>query len=213
VNVGGLLEEEPMVEYGTQMIRRKITIRSMERSELSEDSIEGLVAQLRVVSWGGPENHCTPVCWDFAFTNPMIEILQSGRGAQGILLAHMKDQSIQDQIVMLLGGMGDEESIWPIIETLTDGSEATIDRQAKRLNLIGNLALTNLTVSEVIWRWSGCGLSEALHKSLRFIPNPDEDTQAPKAHPYGMRPVERHRATLQLQLRIVSVFIMLFFCQ
>jgi hypothetical protein len=56
----------------------------------------------------------------------------------------------------------------------------------------------------VIWRCSGCGLSEALHKSLRFIPNPDEDTQAPKAHPYGVRPVERHRATLQLQLRIVS---------
>jgi len=155
VNVDGLLEEEPMVAYGTQMIRRKITIRSMERSELSEESIEGLVAQLRVVSWRGPENHCTPVCWDFAFTDPMIEILQSGRGAQGILLAHMKDQSIQDQIVMLLGGMGDEESIWPIIETLTDGSEVTIDRQAKRLNLIGNLALTNLTVSEVIWHHGG----------------------------------------------------------
>ena len=28
---------------------------------------------------------------------------------------------------------------------------------------------------------AGCGLSEALHKSLRFIANLDEDTQAPEA--------------------------------
>jgi hypothetical protein len=155
VKVSGLLEEESIVEYGTQMIRRKIAVRSMERSELSEEAIEGLVAQLKVVPWRGPENHCTPMCWDFALTDPMIEILQSGRGAQGILLARLNNQSIQDQIVMLLGGLGDEKSIWPIIETLRDGSEATIDPQAKRLNLIGNLALTNLTVSEVIWHHGG----------------------------------------------------------
>jgi len=37
-------------------------------------------------------------------------------------------------------------------------------------------------VSGVIWRSSECGLCEALHKSLRFIPNPDEDTQASNAH-------------------------------
>ncbi|HWZ81976.1 MAG TPA: hypothetical protein VNW47_05100 [Terriglobales bacterium] len=155
VNVSGLLEEEPIVEYGTRVIRRKITVRSMESSELREEAIEGLVAQLKIVPWRGPENHCTPKCWDFAFTDPMLEILQSGRAAQGILLAHLNNQSIQDQIVMLLGGLGDEESIWPIIELLIDGSEPTIGPQAKRLNLIGNLALTNLTVSEVIWHHVG----------------------------------------------------------
>src|SRR4029077_1442402 len=67
----------------------------------------------------------------------------------------ISDPGIQDQVVMLLGGVGDEHAIWPIIETLTDGDDATLDARSKRLDLIGNLALTNLTVSEVIWHHGG----------------------------------------------------------
>jgi hypothetical protein len=85
----------------------------------------------------------------------MIQILQASSGAQGVLLEHINDQGIQDQVIMLLGGVGDERAIWPIIESLTDGSEATLDATSKRSNLIGNLALTNLTVSEVIWHHGG----------------------------------------------------------
>ena len=155
VSVSGLLEEERIVEYGMPMIRRKITVRSMESSELDKDAIEGLVAELRAVPWRGPENYCHPMCWDFAFTDPMIRILQAGRGAQGVLLDHLNDRAIQDQVVMLLGGIGDETTIWPIIETLTDGDEARLDERSNRLNLVGNLALTNLTVSEVIWHHGG----------------------------------------------------------
>ena len=155
VSITGLLDEEPIVEYGTQMIRRKIELRSIESSELSRDAIEVLVNQLKVVPWRGPENYCSPMCWDFAFTDPMVQILQAGRGAQEILLAHMGDQAIQDQVAALLGGVGDEKSIRPIIETLTDGDESTFDVRSKHLNLIGNLALTNLTVSEVIWHHGG----------------------------------------------------------
>jgi hypothetical protein len=160
VSVRGLLEEEQIVEYGAQMIRRKITVRSIESSELDKQAIERLVAQLKVVPWRGPANTCSPMCWDFAFTNPMIEILHAGRGAQTVLLDHLSDQAIQEQVVMLLGGVGDDTTIWPIIETLTDGDEAGLDERSKRLNLIGNLALTNLTVSEVIWHHGG-GLTVA----------------------------------------------------
>jgi hypothetical protein len=155
VNISGLLEEESFVEFGTQMIRRKIALRSIESGELPQDAIESLVNQLKVVPWRGPENYCSPLCWNFAFTDPMIQILQAGRGAQEVLLGHLSDQAIQDQVVMLLGGVGDENVIWPIIETLTDGNEAALDARSKRLNLIGNLALTNLTVSEVIWHHGG----------------------------------------------------------
>ena len=158
VNVHGLLQEEPVVEYGTQMVRRKITVQSIETSQLSEQAIEELVGQLKVVPWRGPENHCSPMCWDFAFTDPMVQILQAGPGEQDVLLRHIADRTIQDQIVMLLGGIGNENAIWPIIEALTDGNETTIDARSKRLNLVGNLALTNLTVSEVIWHHGG-GLS------------------------------------------------------
>jgi len=155
VSVSGLLEEEQIVEYGVPMIRRRITVRSMESSELDKEVIEGLVAQLRVLPWRGPENHCSPMCWDFAFTDPMIQILQAGRGAQVVLLDHLSDPAIQDQVVMLLGGVGDETAIWPIINTLTDGDHTRLDERSKHLNLVGNLALTNLTVSEVVWHHGG----------------------------------------------------------
>jgi hypothetical protein len=155
VNVSGVLEEEPVDEYGMKMIRRRITVQSIEGSELSEPAVEELVRQLKVVPWRGPENHCSPMCWNFAFTDPMVEILQAGRSAQDVLLRHLSDQSIQDQVVMLLGGIGDEKAIWPIIETLTDGNDATSDPRSKRLNLVGDLALTNLTVGEVIWHHGG----------------------------------------------------------
>ena len=155
VSVSGLLTEEPVVVYGTQEIRRKIAVRSIESSELSKDGIGALVSHLRVVPWRGPENHCSPMCWDFAFTDPMIQILQAGSGAQGVLLDHISDHDIQDQVVMLLGGIGNEKAISPIVETLTDVNETTLDARSKRLNLIGNLALTNLTVSEVIWHYGG----------------------------------------------------------
>jgi hypothetical protein len=143
VSVSGLLEEESFVECGMEMIRRKIVVHSIESNELSQDAIEALVSQLKVVPWRGPENYCTPLCWNFAFTDPMIQILQAGIGAQEILFDHMSDQGIQDQVVMLLGGIGDERAIWPIIATLADGSAATLDTKSKRLNLIGNVALTN----------------------------------------------------------------------
>ena len=155
VNLSGILQEEPVVEYGMHMIRRRITVHSIDSSELSEQAIEQLVNQLRIVPWRGPGNFCIPMCWDFAFTDPMVEILQAGRGAQDILLRYMSDEAIQDQIVMLLGGIGDENAISPIIETLTDGDDETSDPRSRRLNLVGNLALTNLTVSEVIWHHGG----------------------------------------------------------
>lgn len=155
VSIRGLLEEEQVVKYGVQTTRRKIAVRSVESSELTKDAIEALVDQLKVVPWRGPKNYCSPMCWDFAFTDPMIQILQAGSGAEEVLLDHMRDRDIQDQVVMLLGGVGDEKAISPIIETLTDGHVSTLDERSKRLNLVGNLALTNLTVSEVIWHHGG----------------------------------------------------------
>jgi hypothetical protein len=155
VSVSGVLEEQLVVEYGMHMIRRELTVRTMESSELSEQAIEEQVGQLKVVPWRGPENHCSPMCWDFAFTDPMVKILQAGRTAQDVLLRHVGDHTIQDQVLILLGGIGDENAIWPIIESLTDGDSESKDPTSERLNLIGNLALTNLTVGDVIWHHGG----------------------------------------------------------
>jgi hypothetical protein len=154
--VVGSLEEEPSVRYGVHVIQRKLFVSSIEVDELSENEIETLVSELKVVPWRGPENYLSPACWDFAFTDPMKKILQAGhRGAQDVLLRHIGDYDVQDQIVMLLGGVGDESAIGPIIETMADSSGPMPAAQAKRLKLAANLALTNLTLSDVIWSQSG----------------------------------------------------------
>ncbi len=157
VKVSGLLQEERLVYYGESVVRRSLFVSSMESSELSENEIEMLVGELKMNPWQGPMNMTVPTHWFFSFTPPMLKLLQAGRGAQQILLRHIDNQDIQDQIVILLGGVGDEEAIPPIIELMSDGGTA-LDTKAKRLNLVGNLALTNLTVSEVVWHHGG-GLS------------------------------------------------------
>jgi len=155
VTVTGTLKEEPVVEYGTKMVSRRISVRSIKRSEVPRSEIETLLGQLNVVPWRGVKNRCRPPCWDYALTDPMAKILQAGRSSQEVLLLHLSDPKIQDQIVLLLGGVGDERSIEPIIATMADAEQAKVEPEARRRNLIANLALTNLTVSEVIWHHGG----------------------------------------------------------
>jgi hypothetical protein len=158
VTIAGVLEQEPVERNGWQMIRRKIAVRSIESSELSEQAVDELVGRLKFFPWRGePGQQCNRGCWnDFAFTDAMVEILQAGRMAQGALLRHLDDPSIQDQIVMLLGGVGDENVVEPIIEMLADGDDSELDERSRRLNLVGDVALMNLTVDEVLGWGSPC---------------------------------------------------------
>jgi len=155
VKVTGALEQEPVESYGTHLIRRKITVRSIDTAEMQTSEIERFVQQLNVVPWRGPQNYGSPLCWDFAFTDPMVNILQAGRSAQDVLLRHISDANIRDQVIMLLGGVGDENAIEPIIDAMADSDESRFDPKAKRLDLIADLALTNITVSTVIWHHGG----------------------------------------------------------
>ena len=155
VKIVGAIEEESFIQYGEHVIKRKLVVNSIEAAEVSASEIEALVSQLKATPWRGPENYFSPACWDFAFTDPMKKILQAGHRAQDILLRHLGDRDVKDQVVMLLGGVGDESAIAPIIQTMADSQGPLPEEQARRLNLAANLALTNLTVSDVIWSQSG----------------------------------------------------------
>jgi len=37
-----------------------------------------LISELYTHSWAGAENNCSPMCWDFQFTQPMQKILEIG---------------------------------------------------------------------------------------------------------------------------------------
>jgi hypothetical protein len=43
VSVSGQLEEEPVVSYGTHLVRRKVTVRSIQNNELPQQEIERFV--------------------------------------------------------------------------------------------------------------------------------------------------------------------------
>ena len=82
----------------------------------------------------------------------MLQLLQVGPAAQKILLQYLGDQPIKNHVIIPLGGVGDERAVAPIIHSMAEKGE---NPDQKRLNLIANLALTNITVAEVIWHHGG----------------------------------------------------------
>jgi hypothetical protein len=83
----------------------------------------------------------------------MLQLLQVGPAAQKILLQYLGDQPIKNHVIIPLGGVGDERAVAPIIHSMAEKGE---NPDQKRLNLIANLALTNITVvSDVIWHHGG----------------------------------------------------------
>src|SRR5260370_29699734 len=100
---------------------------------ISDADVEGLVDQLRLYPWKGPENFTSPIHWVFNFTGPMNRILQVGPAAQKILLHHLQDEGAKDQIVILLGGVGDVSSIEPIINAMAEKDEIKTNSDARRI--------------------------------------------------------------------------------
>jgi hypothetical protein len=125
--------------------------------------IDKLVQALYTEAWRGPESICIPLCWDFQFTAPMRVLLDIGQKAQPRLLLMIGAVAIRDQVIILLGGVGDERSIGPIIETMKSASSEAPSDQRRRTLTAGNLALTNITVAEVIWHHGGGIPLEACH--------------------------------------------------
>lgn len=124
-------------------------------TEISDDRIEALIGELTSHPWDGPKNETSPIHWQFHLTPPMASILRAGRGAQTLLIRYLGDPGTRDQIIFLLGGVGDENAIGPIITAMADKDEMRFDESARKVNLSANLALTNITTAEVIWHRGG----------------------------------------------------------
>jgi hypothetical protein len=127
------------------------------------EETDKLVRDLYHEPWRGAESICVPLCWDFHFTAPMRALLNIGQKVQPRLLLMIGDVAIRDQVIILLGGVGDERSIGPIIEAMKSASSEAPSDQRKRTLTAGNLALTNITVAEVIWHHGGGIPFEACH--------------------------------------------------
>jgi len=133
----------------------KLRMQSIASSEMNENPIRELIEQLRSDGWTEPQNVANPTVWLFNFTPPMIQILQIGPVAQDVLLEYLSDPQIKDQIIILLGGVGNGNAVEPIIEAMATPDEAHGSAYARKVNLAANLALTNITVGDVTWHHGG----------------------------------------------------------
>jgi len=124
-------------------------------SPINQTQIAELIEALYKQPWPGAENRGNPTYWEFNFTDPMKQLLDIGPAAQEPLLTKVFDLEIADQIIILLGGVGDERSVGPIIEAMTSASAESSTIRRKRTLTAGNLALTNITVADVIWHHGG----------------------------------------------------------
>ena len=143
------------VSPGKQSFRDKLDVESIRPGEISATEIMLLIEQLRNDGWTQPMNISNPTLWMFRFTSPMLQILQAGPVAQDVLLEYVNDPQIKDHIIILLGGVGDAKAVGPIISAMADRDEAASSAYAKKVNLAANLALTNITVADVIWHHGG----------------------------------------------------------
>lgn len=125
------------------------------------EEINKLIAELYNYSWYEPQIEAvSPTIWNFDFTEPMEKILKLGTVAQDPLLEKISDPRIKDQVIILLGGVGDERAIEPIIHSMIETNELDKIPNSKKINLCANLALTNITAADVIWPHSGGPVTE-----------------------------------------------------
>ena len=120
-----------------------------------EPNIKNLISELHQYRWEGPSAVAIPLQWDLQLTVPMRKILEIGPPAQQDLIDNINDASIKDQIIILLGGVGDEHSIDPIIKAMIQKKDVKSAPNSRQINLSANIALTNITVADVIWHYGG----------------------------------------------------------
>jgi hypothetical protein len=94
---------------------------SQEKKSSKDSDVQKLIAELYTHPWLGAENSCSPMCWNYHFTQPMMKILKLGPLAQGALLEKLNDSAIKDQVIILLGGLGNEQAVGPIINVSQRG--------------------------------------------------------------------------------------------
>jgi hypothetical protein len=120
-----------------------------------EPNMQSLIRELRAYRWEGPYAVAIPLQWDLQLTEPMRKILSIGSSAQNDLIDSINDPSLKAQIIILLGGVGDERSIGPIIDAMIREKDLKSTPNSEQINLAANIALTNITVADVIWHYGG----------------------------------------------------------
>jgi hypothetical protein len=143
------------IAYAANLVSQQV------ESGAQESRIAQLIDALHEQSWPGARYMGNPTWYMFQCTEPMEALLKIGPPAQQPLLEKLSDTRITDQIVILLGGVGDERSVGPIIDAMKRASSNLVGFPRSKIMSAGNLALTNITVADTIWHHGGGFLVDA----------------------------------------------------
>jgi hypothetical protein len=132
-----------------------LPINIFSQAAAKDENLRSLVGELRNHKWEGPYAVTIPLHWDLQLTEPMRRILEIGPSAQDVLIESIKDPLIKDQVIILLGGIGDERSVGPIVDAMIAKKYLKATPNSEQINLAANIALTNITVADVIWHHGG----------------------------------------------------------
>src|SRR5438477_12579017 len=104
----------------TVLIMLALGMRLFAQIQESSNDAQGqnLIAELYTHPWEGAENLCSPMRWNFHFTEPMLKIIDMGAPAQNALLPKLNATAIQDPAIMWRGGSGYERAVGTIIDAL-----------------------------------------------------------------------------------------------
>jgi hypothetical protein len=128
------------------------TLLAQTSKQVTEQNIQSLVDKLATQPWDGPiALILSGKQLEAGFSEPMKEILKIGNPAQSTLLKNLSNPKIKNEIIILLGGVGDETAIKPIInEMLPDGEYQNMTKfQIEIRNLAAKIALTNITTADL----------------------------------------------------------------
>jgi hypothetical protein len=124
-------------------------------SQAKDENLRSLICELRNHRWEGPYAQSIPLHWDLRLTEPMRRILEIGPSAQNALIESLSDPLVKDQLIILLGGVGDERAVGPIINAMVGKKDLKTTPNSEQINLAANIGLTNITVADVIWHHGG----------------------------------------------------------
>lgn len=81
----------------------------------------------------------------------MKEILKIGNPAQSTLLKNLSNPKFNNEIIILLGGVGDEAAVKPLIDKFVEDGDfrPSMDRKDIFRNISIKVALTNITAADL----------------------------------------------------------------
>jgi len=128
----------------------------LENSErIGTNEIRELIKQLHDHKWRGSSR---VFAVNFYLTEPMKKIIAIGNSTEDDLIYALQEQDnrpIRDQLIILLGGVGSEKAIPHIIAAMISQNDISRTGNGLRINRCANLALTNITVADVIYHHGG----------------------------------------------------------